>query len=88
MGDQEQTTTDFQIEKNETAAHRFHIPQTSDRPNILLMLTDQQRFDTIAAAGYDFIITPNLDRLASEGQLYTHAYTPNPICLAARRPSG
>jgi arylsulfatase A-like enzyme len=50
----------------------------------LLLMTDQQRFDTIAAAGYPHMITPNLDRLVREGCLYRSAYTPNPICLPAR----
>lgn len=54
------------------------------RPNILLLMTDQQRFDTIATAGYPHMITPNLDRLVREGCLYRNAYTPNPICIPAR----
>ncbi len=72
------------IPTNSAQAHRFHIQQTEDCPNILLLMTDQQRFDTICAAGYDFMHTPNLDRLVAEGRLYRHAYSPNPICLAAR----
>ena len=54
------------------------------RPNILLITTDQQRYDTIHAAGFDYMITPNLDRLAAEGCIYTNAYSPNPVCLPAR----
>lgn len=54
------------------------------RPNFLIVLTDQQRFDTIAAAGYPWMKTPNLDRLVHEGCLFKNAYTPNPICVPAR----
>lgn len=54
------------------------------KPNILLITTDQQRFDTLAAAGYSFMKTPNLDRLATEGCLYENAYSPNPVCIPAR----
>ena len=54
------------------------------RPNILLLFTDQQRFDTIRAAGYEHMKTPNIDRLVRDGCLFTHAYTPNPICVPAR----
>ncbi len=54
------------------------------RPNILMITTDQQRFDTISAAGFSFMKTPNLDRLCKEGCLYTHAYSPNPVCIPAR----
>jgi len=64
--------------------HKFHIREKADKPNILLLMTDQQRFDTIQAGGYEHMHTPNLDRLVKEGCLYTHAYTPNPICLPAR----
>lgn len=54
------------------------------QPNILLITTDQQRYDTIAAAGYPYMITPNLDALASEGCIFQSCYSPNPVCLPAR----
>lgn len=54
------------------------------RPNILLITTDQQRYDTIAAMGYDFMSTPNLDQLTKEGCCYPNAYSGNPVCMAAR----
>ena len=53
-------------------------------PNILLITADQQRYDTIGAAGYPHMLTPNLDRLVREGCLCEHAYSPNPTCMAAR----
>lgn len=54
------------------------------RPNILLIFTDQQRADTIHAAGNPVIKTPNLDRLVNEGTTFTSAYTPSPVCVPAR----
>lgn len=54
------------------------------KANILLIYTDQQRFDTIRALGNARILTPNLDRLVHEGVAYTHATTPSPVCLANR----
>jgi arylsulfatase A-like enzyme len=39
----------------------------ADRPDILFIMTDQQRFDTIAALGNSHIYTPNLDRLVRRG---------------------
>ena len=54
------------------------------KPNILLLFTDQQRYDTVAAAGFPNMKTPNLDRLVNEGCLFTHAHTPSPICIPAR----
>ncbi|MHB0858763.1 MAG: sulfatase family protein [Anaerolineae bacterium] len=54
------------------------------RPNILLLFTDQQRHDTIRAAGNASIATPNLDRLTREGVRFSSAYTPSPVCVPAR----
>lgn len=54
------------------------------QPNLLLVLTDQQRFDTVAALGNPEIHTPNLDRLVREGVSFTHAFSPAPVCVPAR----
>ncbi len=56
----------------------------SDRPNILLITTDQQRWDTIAALGNRHIYTPHLDWLVDEGAVFTRAYSDAPICMPAR----
>jgi len=55
-----------------------------NRPNILMIMTDQQRRDTLGAYGCDWIPTPNLDRLAAEGTLFTRATVNNPICTPSR----
>jgi len=55
-----------------------------DRPNILWICTDQQRYDTIHALGNEQIRTPNLDRLAAEGVAFTRAYAQSPICTPSR----
>lgn len=44
------------------------------RPNILLLFTDDQRFDTIGALGYRDVATPNIDRLVHRGTAFTNAY--------------
>ncbi len=54
------------------------------KPNILYVMTDQQRFDTIAALGNGHIYTPNLDRLVRRGLSFTRAYSTCPVCVAAR----
>ena len=54
------------------------------QPNILYIMTDQQRFDTIAALGNPHIYTPNLDRLVSRGVAFTQAYSTCPVCVPAR----
>jgi arylsulfatase A-like enzyme len=62
----------------------FVRKRPADKPNILLLFTDQQRFDTINALGFDYMVTPNLNRLVREGCAFTHACTPNPVCIPAR----
>ncbi len=54
------------------------------RPDILFIMTDQQRFDTIAALGNPNIITPNMDRLVRRGVTFARAYASCPVCMAAR----
>ncbi len=56
----------------------------SAKPNILFVMTDQQRGDTIAAGGNPFVRTPVMDRLCGEGVNFTRAYTPSPVCVSAR----
>ncbi len=54
------------------------------RPSILVLMTDQQRADTVAALGNPCLQTPALDSLVREGVSFTSAYTPSPVCIAAR----
>ena len=56
----------------------------SQRPNILFVMTDQQRSDTIRALGNQEIRTPVLDSLVEQGNAFTNCYTPSPVCVAAR----
>lgn len=54
------------------------------RPHVLVLVTDQQRADTIAALGNSAIATPNLDRLVARGVAFTRAYSTCPVCVPAR----
>ncbi|MCY4403156.1 MAG: sulfatase-like hydrolase/transferase [Candidatus Poribacteria bacterium] len=53
------------------------------KPNILLLMTDQQRWDAMGCSG-DWVQTPNLDRIASEGVRFTNCVTSSPVCVPAR----
>ncbi|NQT39543.1 MAG: sulfatase-like hydrolase/transferase [Planctomycetes bacterium] len=57
---------------------------TSDRPNILWICTDQQRFDTIGALGNERINTPHVDRLMAGGVAFTRAFAQSPVCTPSR----
>lgn len=56
----------------------------SDRPNILWLMTDEQRADSLSYTGTPWAHTPNLDRVALAGTRFTSAYTPSPVCISAR----
>lgn len=56
----------------------------ADRPNIIFIITDQQRYDTIAALGYDYMDTPNLDRMVNEGVHFTQCHVTAASCAPAR----
>ena len=55
------------------------------RKNVLFILSDQQRYDTVSAYGLNSVCrTPNIDALAANGMKFTNAFTPSPICAPAR----
>lgn len=54
------------------------------KPNVLLITTDQQRFDTISALGNGSIYTPHLNWLVREGITYENCYSACPVCMPAR----
>jgi arylsulfatase len=56
---------------------------TASKPNILFFFTDQQRRDALGCTG-GWVCTPNLDRVASEGVLFTQCVTNAPVCVPAR----
>lgn len=57
---------------------------TPTRPNLLLIMTDQQRGDCLRCDGNEVIETPYFDELASQGTRFTSAYTACPSCIPAR----
>ncbi len=54
------------------------------RPNIIFIITDQQRYDTINALGYPYMHTPNLDRLIGEGVTFTNCHITGVSCAPSR----
>lgn len=57
----------------------------SDRPDILLIMTDQQRGDCLGVEGHPCLQTPHLDELARGGTRFARAYSTCPVCIPARR---
>lgn len=54
------------------------------QPNILMIMTDQHRFDGVTYLGGDMPKTPHLDAAAHESVVFTNTYTPSPVCAPAR----
>ncbi|TLX71835.1 sulfatase [Labilibacter sediminis] len=54
------------------------------RPNIIFLLTDDQRFNALGCMGNTEIQTPNIDKLADQGIMFTQHYNPTAICMGAR----
>lgn len=56
----------------------------ADRPNVVVLLTDQQRSDTSGLHGNPCDLMPNFDRMAREGTHLAHCFTCQPVCAPAR----
>lgn len=54
------------------------------KTNVLLIYTDQQRYDTIGNAGNEIIQTPALDELANHATMFNRCYTASPVCVSGR----
>lgn len=54
------------------------------RPNVLIVLSDEQSWNTMGCTGNDAAVTPNLDALCGEATSFDRAYTPNPLCCPSR----
>jgi arylsulfatase A-like enzyme len=56
----------------------------ADRPNVLLLMSDQHSPHTMSCAGHPVVETPHMDRLADEGIRFSNAYCPTPLCAPSR----
>jgi arylsulfatase A-like enzyme len=54
------------------------------RPNIVFVITDQQRYDTVNALGFPHVDTPHMDRLVHEGVAFTQCFVAAPVCASSR----
>lgn len=66
-----------------TAAASITI-QAADRPNIIFILCDDMGYGDLGCYGQPYIETPNIDRMASEGMLFTQAYAGSPVSAPSR----
>ena len=60
------------------------VSVASDKPNIIVIITDQQHANMMSCARNPHLHTPALDKLARDGIRFTHAYVTNPVCVPSR----
>ena len=60
------------------------VAKADNRPNILFIIADDASRDSFGVYGSKYVRTPNFDRIANEGVLFTNAYNCNPKCAPAR----
>lgn len=58
--------------------------KSTERPNIIFILTDDHRYDLLGCTGNEIIQTPHLDKLAADGILFTNAHVTSAICTPSR----
>lgn len=54
------------------------------KPNILVIVTDQQSYNMMSCAGNRYVDTPNIDRIAENGYIFGNAYCANPVSMPSR----
>lgn len=54
------------------------------RPNVVFIITDDQRWDCLSCAGHPFLKTPNMDRIAAEGARFRNAFVTTSLCSPSR----
>lgn len=60
------------------------MSQSKNRPNVIVFFTDQQRWDTTGVHGNPMGLTPNFDRVATQGTDVHYSFTCQPVCAPAR----
>jgi arylsulfatase A-like enzyme len=61
-----------------------HSSWAATQPNILFLLADDQRYDTLGCAGHPIVQTPTIDRLAADGVRFRNAFVTTSICWVSR----
>ena len=63
---------------------RTAISQNDPRPNFVIVLVDDLRWDALPTSGHPFIESPNLERIAREGAVFDNAFVTTPLCSPSR----
>lgn len=66
------------------SAQKNNAKATAENPNLIYIISDQLRLDALSCMGNKLISTPNMDRLAAEGVIFTRAYSQSPVSVSSR----
>lgn len=62
----------------------LHVDKSNQRPNLLMFMPDQLRYDSLGCFGNDLIRTPNIDALARRGTKFTNCFLQASVCSQSR----
>jgi arylsulfatase A-like enzyme len=60
------------------------LAKDAPRPNFLFILIDDLRYNAMGCVGHPFVKTPNIDRIAREGAIFSNAFCTTPLCSPSR----
>ncbi|MGB4728009.1 MAG: sulfatase-like hydrolase/transferase, partial [Thermogutta sp.] len=63
------------------------MADAAPRPNVVYIVTDDQRYDALSCAGHPFLKTPHCDQLAQEGARFINAFVTTSLCSPSRASS-
>ncbi|MHC4799496.1 MAG: sulfatase-like hydrolase/transferase, partial [Planctomycetota bacterium] len=61
-----------------------HQAQRDRRPNVVVIITDDQRYDSLSCEGHPFLKTPNMDRIANQGARFANMFVTTSLCSPSR----
>ena len=76
--------TTLALQRHSAVFGRNKTNPLKNMPNIIFILTDDQRYDAMSCAGHPWLKTPNMDRLANEGVLFKNAFVTTSLCSPSR----
>jgi N-acetylglucosamine-6-sulfatase len=75
-----QKTSDIAIKNSNST----QLKENPKRPNMVVILVDDMRWDEYGEAGHNYIKTPNIDRIVKEGACFANAFATTPLCSPSR----
>jgi len=69
---------------NQASQEKNRVTNSTSRPNVVVIMTDDQRWDCMSCEGHPFLKTPNMDRIAKEGARFANMFVTTSLCSPSR----